>query len=573
MKLISFRIQNFKPILDTGTLAPSRDRLTVIVGQNESGKSAVLEALLAFYREEINQEHLRPDGSSPRITCEFQLEQDDVETIHEELGPKLKSSTWDRLFKQPVTVFAVPNDGDAGKLKYDLSSEATSVSLAIEETEEEKSEDSWQEATSGGFATAIVKALPNFVLFTEYASSLPSEITLVTLKNESKSEGKAGAKNFLTVAELTLEKLQKSTPQTRKHDLEIANKRITDAFHKFWNQQLGKAGKVSLELEVKDVTKDQDGNSVKDLTFSFWIKDGDGPLYPAQRSSGLRWYLSFFLYFSAAAKLSERNIYMLDEPASNLHMRAQDDALRFLEEVAKSHDVIYTTHSPSMINPDKPYRILAAHRDDLEDARGPTAVVPIHRLSESARDTLTPIYQCMGAAVLKHGIGYERDNVILEELSAFYYIKAAKKLIGDARKLHILACTGAGNVAVYANLFNLWQLDYVAVFDDDHAGRREEKVIRALFESKSVRADKHVMRTKFADVELHFSVIDQEKYLVGLTRSAQGKILGPKGAVAATFYSDVLTEQIVCADLASETILNLKKLLDDMHSCLDTPRA
>ena len=49
MKLKSFQIKNYKSIVDTGEVSLSgHDNITVLAGQNESGKSSILEALNAF---------------------------------------------------------------------------------------------------------------------------------------------------------------------------------------------------------------------------------------------------------------------------------------------------------------------------------------------------------------------------------------------------------------------------------------------------------------------------------------------------------------------------------------------
>lgn len=48
MKLKHFRIKNIKSIIDSGTCHLTEDNITIFAGQNESGKSAVLEALKYF---------------------------------------------------------------------------------------------------------------------------------------------------------------------------------------------------------------------------------------------------------------------------------------------------------------------------------------------------------------------------------------------------------------------------------------------------------------------------------------------------------------------------------------------
>jgi len=47
MKLIKFSIQNYKSVKDTGWCWLASD-LTILAGKNESGKSAILEALQDF---------------------------------------------------------------------------------------------------------------------------------------------------------------------------------------------------------------------------------------------------------------------------------------------------------------------------------------------------------------------------------------------------------------------------------------------------------------------------------------------------------------------------------------------
>ena len=58
-----------------------------------------------------------------------------------------------------------------------------------------------------------------------------------------------------------------------------------------------------------------------------------------------------------ALELEDENrnlLLLLDEPGLNLHAMAQKDFLRFIDErLAPRHQVIYTTHSPFMIDLDR----------------------------------------------------------------------------------------------------------------------------------------------------------------------------------------------------------------------------
>src|SRR4030042_4392135 len=73
MKLLAFRIKNFRSIRDTDWQNLSPDNVTCLIGQNESGKSSVLEALKVFYSGVISEDVLRSDLSLPEVSCRFSI--------------------------------------------------------------------------------------------------------------------------------------------------------------------------------------------------------------------------------------------------------------------------------------------------------------------------------------------------------------------------------------------------------------------------------------------------------------------------------------------------------------------
>ena len=73
MKLIAFRIRNFRSIVDTEWQNLSPDNITCLIGQNESGKTSVLEALKVFHSGIISEDVLRSDLSLPEVSCRFSI--------------------------------------------------------------------------------------------------------------------------------------------------------------------------------------------------------------------------------------------------------------------------------------------------------------------------------------------------------------------------------------------------------------------------------------------------------------------------------------------------------------------
>ena len=68
-KIIKFRIKNYKSIVDSETFYLD-DKLTVLAGKNESGKTAILEAIEDFDTEkEIKQDakSIINEKSSPEL--------------------------------------------------------------------------------------------------------------------------------------------------------------------------------------------------------------------------------------------------------------------------------------------------------------------------------------------------------------------------------------------------------------------------------------------------------------------------------------------------------------------------
>src|SRR5205085_1708806 len=69
-----------------------------------------------------------------------------------------------------------------------------------------------------------------------------------------------------------------------------------------------------------------------------------------QRSRGFIWFFSFLVWFDsvqhqlAHAKEQTRPlILLLDEPGLSLHALAQKDLLRYIDDLAQRHQVIYST--------------------------------------------------------------------------------------------------------------------------------------------------------------------------------------------------------------------------------------
>lgn len=142
--------------------------------------------------------------------------------------------------------------------------------------------------------------------------------------------------------------------RTRSILLQSAGTKLTERFSEWWKQ-----GDYRFRFEA-------DGSH-----FRIWVADARRPqeVELEHRSTGLQWFLSFFLVFLHEAKGEHRNcVLLLDEPGHSLHPLAQRDLSAFFDALGADNQILYTTHSPFLVDADR----LARARKVFVDHDGST---------------------------------------------------------------------------------------------------------------------------------------------------------------------------------------------------------
>lgn len=631
MQILAFRITNFRSIIDTGWTNLSLDNLTALVGQNESGKTAVLAALAAtFSSANLHTDDVRQDAPLPEIWLKTKFTQDEVSKA---ITGVTSSHGRDRLA-------AVLNDVD-GMVTWHFSWEVMEGNAELSgfceaetpnfEAEIQETLDQLREATidssslskfgsssesadtpensspkqpnveaaansnSDNVPTAIeiinavsqapnqlrdslMDLTPNITLFDEESGLLPNKIDITNEYGLAGTSGTSAVRNFLTVAEIDLRKLVQNTDtRWRTGTLNTANKRISAEFLSFWSQTIGKSSQIQIKCSINHHPE-----SVADKTgkayLEFLVEDGGAPLYPQQRSRGTRWFISFFLQMKASEKKADNHFFLLDEPGANLHEKAQTDVLRLLEKIKNTVGVIYSTHSPHLLDEKSLYRVIAVERDANEDGF-PTKIIGAHALSAASTDTLSPIYTLMGANLSHQTAIKKKNNVILEELSAQYYLRAFWKLLGSTQDINFLSATGVANVEMMANLFLGWGLEFIVLVDDENSGRGVyNKLKRDMFLDDEKWAKSRIYKIEGCDgIEDIFDGSDYKKYiqknegldLKGKKNSQWAKAHGAAKAMQALqFMLDVEAGAPKFEDLEVTTQTNIQRIVNETLSRL-----
>ncbi len=421
--------------------------------------------------------------------------------------------------------------------------------------------------------------IPIFELFEDFSSLLPNRIDLEDIFTANSAvEGFKAARNFLIVSGLKSTFFEERSSRILKQKIEKLNNDLSLNFQDYWRQNLGKDNKIEIHFELEHYDNTHPDKMGKPY-LEFWIKDEQERLYPKQRSRGVRWFLSFYLELKANAieNKDRSRVFLIDEPGLSLHARAQEDVLAVFEDIKDDIQIMYSTHSPHLININKLYRLLAIQRAVEDDMKSETVIFDPRSLNEASTDTLSPIYTLMGTKLSDHQFVKKKNNVIVEDTPTYYYLSTIFSLAGYKKEMYFLPATDVNNVPTLVNLLIGWKLDFVVLLDDDSDGNRIYRELRRTHyhDNDEIASRKLIRLDSGGSVEDLFSTIDFKNFVlhkrVGITESNSEYIEMnelSKAKLASDFILDVQNNKIKLEDFDDETIDNISRLIKKLDNVL-----
>jgi predicted ATP-dependent endonuclease of OLD family len=416
----------------------------------------------------------------------------------------------------------------------------------------------------------VFKYVPMFEFFEDFSSLLPNKIDLDDLLNENMhAEGYKAARNFLCIAGLNADFFREKNHRILKQKIENLNSEITIDFQDYWRQSVGKDDKIRINFELEHYDNSQPDKSGKPY-LEFWIKDKQERLYPKQRSRGVRWFLSFYLELKATAKEKKVNrIMLIDEPGLSLHARAQEDVLKVFEDLKENLQIIYSTHSPNLIDLKKLYRIIAVQRARESDEKSETIVHDARTLSEASSDTLSPIYALMGTRLNDRQFIFPKNNLIVEDSVTFHYLEAISGLYGLRDEVHFIPASGPDMVPLMANILFGWNVDFRIVLTDNAVSSNLGEFLKANTFYSGIEGfeNKVIVLQGFLSIEDMFSTIDFKRFVLkqrgGITVKNSEYIETNKLSrmiLVSDFHSKIKSENTQYSDFDEETRANFDNL-------------
>ena len=219
--------------------------------------------------------------------------------------------------------------------------------------------------------------------------------------------------------------------------------------------------------------------------FRIWISDDRRPdvdIELESRSKGFQWFFSFYLIFLVESDEGHKDaILLLDEPGLHLHPTAQQDLMTFFEKLSEDNPLVYTTHSPFLIDGDHIHRVRPVTEDDTGHSRISVDGWP------KDRETIFPLQAAAGYAMVR-GLFRHRKNVLVEGMSDYLYLHAlslhcralGRRSLPD--DIYITPCGGTRLVGHIASLFLGQEARPVVLLDGDDAGRaRRDALMKELY--------------------------------------------------------------------------------------------
>lgn len=214
----------------------------------------------------------------------------------------------------------------------------------------------WRESSPNLRAIDILNGLrPKFVYFGDY-DAMPGKVSIPRLiarrDADDLSKGERALLALLRIAGVELEDF--SAPESHEHlirRLENASNSISDEVFEYWSQN------KDLQVELRVIPAPEAGAEApldQGPLLQIRVRNNRHRVTVPfdERSRGFVWFFSFLAYFSQIEDEAQQQlILLLDEPGLSLHATAQHDLLRFIDErLAPEHQVLFSTHSPFMVD-------------------------------------------------------------------------------------------------------------------------------------------------------------------------------------------------------------------------------
>lgn len=560
MKLKQYRVREFRSIWDSGPIEVD-DQTTCFVGKNEAGKTTILTALYRtnpirkadavfdetydYPKREVEDYRFAVENGDRDeavvVECVYELDRDDLLAVEDVFGPKaLKGKTFIRktYYGKTNSKFLLTCDGAAARkhlasnpglpdeLKATLDkavdwdtfatmldeAEATDAVSALKKLVTKVKENGLDYYV---FNTLLWPRAPKFLYFDEYyqMEGQANLNALITREdNDQLLDSDFPLIGLINLARLDHRKLVAANNTVElKNKLQGAGNHLTQRIVKYWSQNRH----IQMRFDVRDAkTGDPEGMQ---QGVNVWGEVYDSvhwattPL--SNRSRGFVWFFSFLAWYEDVKRQGQNVILLLDEPGLSLHGRAQADLLRYFDAELSGHQLLYTTHSPFMIDPAKfeRVRIVQDLGIDAPEAlpKEEDGTKVLANVFDATDDSLFPLQGALGYEI-QQTLFIGPNSLIVEGVADMLYLRAVSGELeregrtGLSEDWVITPVGGSGKVPAFVAMLGSQKgMNVATLLDIQNSDRQliEDLYKKKLLTKKQVSTYADFTGTSEADVE------------------------------------------------------------------------
>jgi len=540
VKLKWFHVREFQSIRDSGRV--NVDDITCLVGKNEAGKSALLKALYrlnpvvaAEGKFNVTTDYPRMDvedyrhavesgkrsEATPIVAC-YELDEETAK-IEKVFGPgciPTPELTLTKSYSNARSFTLTVDNNKALTYLFDqadlVDAARTAAKAAIPSVDSIiaalAAQEQTEEVTRLAGILAKIKARnlngyiydvfiapgePEYLYFDEYYQMTGHENIEQLVQREKDDTLKPSDHPLLgliRLARLDLNDLVNADSTIElTSKLEGASNYLSKQVLKYWSQNKH----LRMKFDVRpgrpgDPEGMQSGTNiwggVFDTRHSVTTELGS-------RSRGFVWFFSFLAWYSDVKKEDSNVVLLLDEPGMTLHAKAQYDLLRYFEtELLGSHQLLYSTHSPFMIDAEHFERVRIVQdkslEKDVEDDSVPGGTTVISDIFQASEDSLFPLQGALGYE-LNQTLFVGPFTLIVEGAADLLFIQTVSALlqqdgrIGLDTRWTITPVGGSTKVPTFVALLGAQRGMTIATLIDSQAADKTK--IEALYKDKLLK--------------------------------------------------------------------------------------
>lgn len=611
MKINKVEIKNYKSILDISIDLSQTDNILSLVGQNESGKSSILEALHDFYNSEFDKDSYPYESFEDldqSISCQFSFESSDDKS---KIIEQIQKFANDEIFNETVILkphalnriskFTITFNGEHYLLDTAIENAITNNIVIVKENNTTENEIVIVEEKEGDdFDSSIIipdvgkfiveNIIPEFIFFEGgNCDTLPDFISIEDLVSK-KNDGWVSVKWLEScLQELTGDpsftfKSLSETPSIRR--LDETNKRISEITADLKNdfsQKLHGLENDKLGLVFNIEKRKEEGDVEEKNYIDFAVRTKEGKELPVRmRSQGMIWFLSFWLALKSLKE--KKSIILVDEPDRSLHINAQKDLLKVFDKISQKfgHQIIYSTHAPTLVPLDTIYRIYLVSNDKDKGTLCENILKTQIGNSKNKQEAISLVNYAIGCEVPHQNLVFKERNVILEGVSDYMHLQAMSIILD--KKIDYVFIPGVGAKGSKMNpLVGIcigYNLKWCVVVDGETSGQAKFNDLKeGIFAGDENRAKKKIKVLNVSDIEELFSIGDIQKiasksnnFILSVKPQKKDNVsyIGKdrKNIFAKVFLEKAKNKEIKKEDLSNSTINSFEEIFTFIDKAL-----